>query len=49
MTGGYTENKTVTLTISESFNVNHCNVVAFVFRDDTKQVIQAEYRHVIEE
>lgn len=49
MAAGFTESKIVTLTLNEAFNAKHCNVVAFIFRDDTKQVIQAEYRAVIEE
>lgn len=49
MADGYTETTTVSLNIDPAFIAKHCNVVAFIFRDDTKQVIQAEYRPIIEE
>lgn len=49
MSAGYTETNVFTHTIAEEFRAQHCNVVAFIFRDDTKQVIQAEYRPVIED
>ncbi len=48
MAAGFTETTTKSLVIDPNFVDHHCNVVAFIFRDDTKQVIQAEYRPVIE-
>lgn len=49
LSSGYTENNTFTLTLDANYRANQCNVVAFVFRDDTKQVIQAAYVPIIEQ
>jgi len=49
MTTGFTETTTKSLVIDEAFVDHNCNVVAFIFRDDTKEVIQAEYKPVIKE
>jgi thiol-disulfide isomerase/thioredoxin len=45
---GTVENMSVSLTIDQEWDENNCNVVAFIYRTDNKEVIQAEYRPVIE-
>lgn len=49
LTSGTVENVSLSLVIDQDWNEHHCNVVAFIYRTDTKEVIQAEYRPVIEE
>lgn len=49
LTSGTIENVNLSLEIDTAWNEHHCNVVAFIYRTDTKEVIQAEYRPVIEE
>lgn len=48
LTQGTVENVSMSLTIDPEWDENHCNVVAFIYRTDNKEVIQAEYRPVIE-
>ncbi|MCF8464433.1 MAG: Omp28-related outer membrane protein [Flavobacteriales bacterium] len=48
MAAGYTASPTFNLTLQPEFKAHHCNVVAFIFRDDTKEVIQADYHSVTE-
>ncbi len=45
---GDSETTTHNLTIDQEFVDHNCNVVAFIYRDDTKEVIQAEYKPVME-
>lgn len=47
MPEGFTETLTFSLVIDTEFVDHNCNVVAFVYRDDTKEVIQADYESVI--
>ena len=49
MPAGFTETVSKSLIIDQEFVDHNCNVVAFIFRDDTKEVIQAEYKPVIKE
>lgn len=49
LTAGTVENVSYSLQIDTEWVDKHCNVVAFIYRTDTKEVIQAEYRPVIEE
>ena len=49
MSAGFTETVSKSLVIDSEYVDHNCNVVAFIFRDDTKEVIQAEYKPVIEE
>ncbi|MFM1874481.1 MAG: hypothetical protein RL266_218 [Bacteroidota bacterium] len=49
LSAGTVENVSLSLVIDPDWNEHHCNVVAFIYRTDTKEVIQAEYRPVIEE
>jgi hypothetical protein len=49
MSAGFTETVSKSLVIDAEYVDHNCNVVAFIFRDDTKEVIQAEYKPVIEE
>ena len=49
MSAGFTETVSKSLVIDSEYIDHNCNVVAFIFRDDTKEVIQAEYKPVIEE
>lgn len=46
---GFTETTSKSLIIEPEFVDHNCNVVVFIFRDDTKEVIQAEYKPVIKE
>ena len=43
MSNGFSENIVVDLLIDNEYNDKHCNAVAFLFRDDTKEVIQSQY------
>ena len=49
MPAGFTETTSKSLVIDPEYVDHNCNVVAFIFRDDTKEVIQAEYKPVIKE
>jgi len=49
MSAGFSETVSKSLVIDMEYVDHNCNVVAFIFRDDTKEVIQAEYKPVIEE
>jgi len=48
LTSGSVENATYSLTLDSEWDENNCNVVAFIYRTDNKEVIQAEYRPVID-
>jgi thiol-disulfide isomerase/thioredoxin len=48
MAAGFTETSTFSLTLSPDFVDHNCNVVAFLFRDDTKEVIQSQFMEVVE-
>jgi len=52
-TGNLTQNDIYNVTYSLQLDADwvdhHCNVVAFIYRTDTKEVIQAEYRPVIDQ
>lgn len=43
------ENMTLSLQLDTAWKAQHCQVVAFIYRTDTKEVIQAEYRPVLED
>jgi hypothetical protein len=47
LTSGTVENVSLSLTIDPEWDENNCNVVAFIYRTDNKEVIQAEYKPVI--
>jgi hypothetical protein len=47
LTSGAVENVSLSLTIDPDWDEHNCNVVAFIYRTDNKEVIQAEYRPVI--
>lgn len=47
LSAGTVENVNVSLTIDQEWDENNCNVVAFIYRTDNKEVIQAEYKPVI--
>lgn len=49
MANGFSESYNFDLTINQDFKAKHCNVVAFIFRDDTKEVIQSQYVRLIDE
>ncbi len=49
LTAGTVLNVNYSIEIDTAWNENHCNVVAFIYRTDNKEVIQAEYRPVLEE
>ena len=49
MPEGFSETVSKSLVIDSEYVDHNCNVVVFIFRDDTKEVIQAEYKPVIEE
>ena len=38
--------KTFTFTINEDWNINHLGFVAFISNTETKEIIQAEYKHL---
>jgi hypothetical protein len=48
LTAGQAASSNQTLTLDAEFVDRHCNIVAFIYRDDTKEVIQAQYVHLIE-
>lgn len=48
LAAGTVENISLSLSIDPAWDEHHCHVVAFIYRTDTKEVIQAEYRYVIE-
>lgn len=48
LSAGQVVNVSYSLQLDENWRDAHCNVVAFIYRQDTKEVIQAEYREVIE-
>jgi hypothetical protein len=48
LTAGQALSSNQSLTIDTEFVDKNCNIVAFVYRDDTKEVIQAQYVHLIE-
>lgn len=48
LSAGETETTTHSLIIDEEYVDHNCNVVAFIYRDDTKEVIQAEYKPITE-
>lgn len=48
LSAGETDPTVHSLTINSEYVDHNCNVVAFIYRDDTKEVIQAEYRPVID-
>lgn len=49
LSAGTVENVNLSLTLDPEWDENNCNVVAFIYRTDNKEVIQAEYRPVITE
>lgn len=42
------EIKTFTTTLSDEWNATNCNIVAFVYNDETKQIINVEEAHLID-
>jgi hypothetical protein len=44
LSAGQVLNVSYSLQLNEAWRDAHCNVVAFLYRNDTKEVIQAEYR-----
>lgn len=49
MSNGFTESYDFNLTIDQAFKAKHCYVVAFMFRDDTKEVIQSQFYPVTDD
>ena len=49
LSSGTVENVSLSLELDTAWNENNCNVVAFIYRTDNKEVIQAEYKPVIKE
>lgn len=47
LSAGAVENVNVSVTIDPEWDENNCNVVAFIYRTDNKEVIQADYKPVI--
>ncbi len=47
-TNGDVISKNYSLKIDASWNINNCNIVAFVYDDETKEVLQAEMIRIIE-
>jgi hypothetical protein len=48
LAAGQVVNVSYSLQLNPDWRDAHCNVVAFVYRQDTKEVLQAEYRPVVE-
>ncbi|MGB0916116.1 MAG: Omp28 family outer membrane lipoprotein [Flavobacteriales bacterium] len=40
---------TYSLVLDDAWDHHHCNVVAFIYQTGNKEVVQADYRHIIEE
>lgn len=49
MSAGFTDSYDFNLTIDQQFVAKHCQVVAFLFRDDNKEVIQSQFYPVIDD
>lgn len=49
LSSGTVENVNLSVVLDSDWNEKHCNVVAFIYRTDNKEIIQAEYRPVIVE
>ena len=45
---GYTATTNFTYTLNQNWVAKHCNIVAFVFDDATKEVVQAEQENITE-
>ncbi len=48
LSAGTTASTSYSLQIDTAWDAAHCNVVSFIYQDDNKEVIQAEYRPVME-
>ena len=49
LSSGTVENVSLSVVLDSDWNEKHCNVVAFIYRTDNKEIIQAEYGPVIVE